>query len=268
MTKLLALISHSLALSAFQTSYLPTSEIIPKNVNSNMTEQEFVDTINDVAAIYKPIAAKFVTPKPYDYNVVLYVTPEWRDNTINAFSDQNNAYWYVWIKGGIGRHPAITTLGLVAITCHEIGHHLGGYPKKDRWPWSSAEAQADYFAAHVCMRKVFTTYSHKFKNKLLKEWKYCSGLNQQDATICNLTLSAAQENANLLAAYWKPKMIPNYDTPDTTTAPYTITGYPNPQCRLDSYRYGAFCFKSWDDYSLNDDSANYSCERPSCWFRG
>lgn len=263
--KILFIMSHCFLLSAYQHRLIPTLEIIPNNIIPNMTEQDFIETINDVASIYKPIASQFVTPKPHAYNVVLYVTPEWRDNTINAFADQNNAFWYVWIKGGIGKHPAITRLGLIAITCHEIGHHLGGYPKKDRWPWASAEAQADYFAAHVCMRKVFATYSKKY---IVREtWKYCDGLSEQDAAICNLTLSAAQENANLLGMYWKPKMTPSYDTPDATVATYTNTGYPNPQCRLDSYRYGAFCWKPWDDYSHNVDRSDYSCDRPACWYR-
>ncbi len=229
---------------------------------SNMSEAEFLDTIDDVIKIYRPIAEAFETPKSH-YNVHLFVYPEWTNDEVNAYADRNDSWWYIWIKGGLGRHNTITRLGLIAVVCHELGHLLGGYPfKYAPADWASAEGQADYFAAHVCMKKVFAQTLGKYS---APETKYCSGLIDPDRTVCNLTLTASQSDANLLAEYWIPRKPVFYDTPETKTVDYTILQYPTPQCRMDTLFAATFCYMPWNDNLIPWDQYS-TCTRPRCWF--
>lgn len=55
--------------------------------------------------------------------------------------------------------PGVTPDSYLALLCHEVGHRLGGPPFKTRPidpSWSSTEGQSDYFAASVCLKKVFS----------------------------------------------------------------------------------------------------------------
>jgi hypothetical protein len=59
--------------------------------------------------------------------------------------------------GGLARHETITEDGFATVVCHEIGHHIGGAPKKSSWwgsSWASNEGQADYFGTSKCLRKM------------------------------------------------------------------------------------------------------------------
>src|SRR5690606_8921942 len=83
---------------------------------------------------------------------------EWDDGTVNAYADRNGGTWNIILYGGLARHPAITEDGLALAACHELGHHIGGAPKKSTYfgsSWITNEGQADYFATLKCLRKYF-----------------------------------------------------------------------------------------------------------------
>jgi len=71
--------------------------------------------------------------------------------------------------GGLARHETMTPDGFATVVCHELGHHLGGVPKKFSWfgnSWASNEGQADYFGIMKCLRKMF---EHEDNVKIVKE---------------------------------------------------------------------------------------------------
>jgi len=61
------------------------------------------------------------------------------------------------ILGGTTRVKGMTKDAFAAAVCHEIGHVLGGAPYQtiNGSEWASAEGQADFFAANVCLPGYF-----------------------------------------------------------------------------------------------------------------
>ena len=61
------------------------------------------------------------------------------------------------ILGGTTRVKGMTKDAFAAAVCHEIGHVLGGSPYQtiNGSEWASAEGQADFFAANVCLPGYF-----------------------------------------------------------------------------------------------------------------
>ncbi|MBX3032471.1 MAG: hypothetical protein KF865_01005 [Bdellovibrionaceae bacterium] len=111
----------------------------------------------------------------------LRLMSRWQDDSVNAFAIPCNQPGYlghpqypkecqlmrtaddvitpfslVVLFGGLARHPLMTPEGLVLVACHEIGHHLGGFPRyKNNTAWGSTEGQSDYFATAKCARRIF-----------------------------------------------------------------------------------------------------------------
>ena len=61
------------------------------------------------------------------------------------------------ILGGTTRVKGMTKDAFAAAVCHEIGHVLGGSPYQtiNGSEWASAEGQADFFAANICLPGYF-----------------------------------------------------------------------------------------------------------------
>ena len=55
--------------------------------------------------------------------------------------------------GGLARHKLVTPDGFALVACHEMGHHLGGAPR--RGGWASNEGQSDYYATTKCARRIW-----------------------------------------------------------------------------------------------------------------
>ena len=59
----------------------------------------------------------------------------------------------VEIFKGVRYHRLMTPDVYAMIVCHEIGHHLGGFPEKRGSSWAAVEGQADYYANLKCLRR-------------------------------------------------------------------------------------------------------------------
>src|SRR5690606_1616432 len=118
-------------------------------LNSNLDEEKFNAVIDKVLAVYEPLVEA--------EGGELKVERNWTDGTVNAYAHRRGGTWNVAMFGGLARHETITEDGFALVVCHEIGHHIGGAPKKGGWfsTWATNEGQADYFATLKCLRKVF-----------------------------------------------------------------------------------------------------------------
>lgn len=240
-----------------------------------ISKSEFSEILDRVSRIYAPIVAKS--------GQSLKLVNLWSDGRVNASSSRSGNTLLVYMFGGLARHDSINYEAMVLATCHEVGHHLGGYPKKAAAgrTWSTAEGGADYFAALKCMRKYFAAEDNASvldnRSSELDPFAvaHCNQAfaSRKDRLICIRSSLGAQSMANFFASTG-PGFQYKFSTPSTFKPSSTIMGYPNDQCRLDTYFAGMLCPVS-DTVSMSSSDyragACYSGKhsfgfRPSCWF--
>lgn len=248
-----------------------------KSANKTMTEDRFNGIINDVEAIYSPIISAL--------GKTLEIERKWTDGTVNAYAQQVGNTWKVSMFGGLARHNTITEDAFAVVVCHELGHHLGGFPKKRSWwgsSWASNEGQADYFGTSKCFRK----YAEKDDNVAMMSGvslpqvvlDKCSAnfANAEEVAICHRGALAGLSLANLFNALANSNTELKYETPDTRVVSSTNDNHPAAQCRLDTYFNGSLCDKSAYDDVSDSDALVGTCNRvdgysdgvrPLCWYK-
>ncbi len=252
---------------------------IPVNAKSvgEIDENKFNEILDKVETIYSPIIEA--------RNKKLQVVKKWDDGTVNAYAQQSGKTWTISMFGGLARHKAITADGFALVACHEIGHHLGGAPKKKSFwssSWASNEGQADYFGTMKCLRK----YMEKDDNIAIvaamdvpayaveKCQKYFN--NAEDLAMCKRGAMAGLSLGSLFKDLRKLPKDLEFSTPDRKVVRKTSDSHPEPQCRLDTYFAGALCDKDhYSDVSSTDAEVgvctranNYEDGmRPLCWYK-
>lgn len=237
-------LSFSLSALACPHGFLPPNNLSlpPGLVNTGLSYEAFNRVIDRVESNFQEHP--------------LVINRLWDDSTVNAgtFID-SSGNWVINLYGGFARHPEITEDGYALVLCHEIGHHLGGAPKKTNISWSSAEGQADYFATLRCLKRVFKHDNNErylkdiYVPQIIKENCEESFTKKQDIAICKRSVLAGLSVARVMADS-QNAMTPQIETPDSTITSSTIEEYPSVQCRLDTYFLGSLKLK-----------------RPLCWFR-
>ncbi len=220
----------------------------------------------------------------------LSIKRNWTDGTVNAFASRSGRNWVVQMFGGLARHETITEDGFALVVCHEIGHHIGGAPKKGGsggwWSggssWASNEGQSDYFATLKCLRQLFVNDNNA---AILRSMTIPAALNdacdksftaQGDRELCVRGAMAGMSVAKLFQALRNATVLPDFTTPDVKVVTRTNDSHPDYQCRLDTYFQGAQC--AMDDatevsqtdekvgtcHPANNDTVG---NRPLCWFK-
>lgn len=264
-----------------------TEGIVPENdrnipadaksmMNSNLDEAEFNAVIDKVIAIYEPI----VTQMGGNLNV----ERKWDDGTVNAYASRTGSTWNVFMFGGLARHETITPDGFALVVCHELGHHIGGAPKKGGWfgSWATNEGQADYFATLKCLRKTFRAEDNAtIVSKLnvpSSVTKSCESQfsDETDRLICQRGAMAGMSVSKLFQDLRNQTTNPDFNTPDTNVVSRTNHNHPDTQCRLDTYYSGALCHISEMNDVDQTDATVGVCNRedsvelgvrPLCWFK-
>lgn len=240
-------IAGALFAQVAQGSILPPNNLhLQDNVHSlaNMTEQDFNNIINNIINYYKPI----VTAR----GARLVSNNLWSDPTVNASAQQSGTTWIINMYGGLARRAEVTPDGFAMVVCHELGHHLGGFPFYGDTDWAASEGQSDYFATQSCAREIWrnqTTENARFratvgefeKNKCDAAWN-----KVEDQDLCYRASAAGLSLATLLGALRSGANVPRFNTPDPRKVSSTYTGHPDAQCRLDTYFSGALCGVNFD----------------------
>lgn len=281
-----ALVLSLLSAQAFACTVDGSEGFLPENdmwisanakgvANSNIDEAKFNEVIDSVIDVYTPIVRSL--------GGKLKVERNWSDGTVNAYAHRRGGTWNIAMFGGLARHETITPDGFALVVCHEIGHHIGGAPKKASWfsTWASNEGQSDYFATAKCLRKVFRNdnnaaiLANMNVPKTVIDTCAAQFNNADDQAICQRGAMAGMSTAKLFQALRNQATAPKFDTPDTKVVSKTDDNHPETQCRLDTYFSGAIC--EIDDntdldqrneevgacYRANGDSVGV---RPLCWF--
>jgi len=132
----LVLASHAYA--GTRTSFMPENDLgkMQSEAVGGITKAQFNAVIDRAEAIYKPIIAA--------HGGTLVMHRNWDDSTVNAYAEQNGSNWEVSMFGGLAKRPEVTEDGFAMVLCHEIGHHLGGFPYVQ--DWAADEGQSDMHA--------------------------------------------------------------------------------------------------------------------------
>lgn len=241
-----------------------------------ISEQQFNDVITKVETIYAPLVEQ--------EGGKLVINRGWNDATVNAYAQRSGSNWNVAMFGGLARHNTITEDGFALVVCHEIGHHIGGAPKKaSMWSstWASNEGQADYFANLKCLRRTFLNDDNiayianldapaALVNACNDAWA-----SAEDRAICIRGGMAGDSVAKLFAAL-RNQAPAKFDTPDSRVVTVTDDNHPAHQCRLDTYFQGSLCEVNFNDNVTTDSEVSGTCHgslghkiglRPTCWFK-
>ncbi len=265
---------------------------IPKNnlnipvgmeLAGGINEASFNKVIDGISAFYAPI----IKAKGGE----LKVNRLWTDGTVNASAQRQGKNWVVNMYGGLARHSVTTEDGFALVLCHELGHHLGGFPKSGSFlnNWASNEGQSDYFATMKCFRRVYEkadnasaisslSIPQTMKTQCADHFKSALEIN-----LCLREAMAGQVLANLLwslsngqKAITAAKPMPSVDTPNTNVVSSTYNAHPEAQCRLDTYFAGSICPVSFTEDFGDKDPVSGACAtekkdkfgfRPLCWYK-
>lgn len=259
--------------------------------DANMTKAEFMAVIDKADSIYGPIIS--------DHGGKLDIKRLWDDDTLNASAMQWFGTWTVNMYGGLARHPEMTLDGFAMVLCHELGHHLAGFSfKKGGFSfggvWAANEGQSDYFAAHVCSRRMWqdeiatnATFRATVKPNIQASCD-AAWTTTEDQDLCYRVNAGGESLARVLAALAED-VEPSYETPDTNKVNATDSNHPKAQCRLDTTYHASLCTADFDDSVIpgkeksdpfgkdaEREASKYSCMeisnfveglRPRCWFK-
>lgn len=244
--------------------------------NSNISKKEFNKIIDTVKKVYQPIF------KAQRMN--FRIESQWEDKQVNAFAGTRGSDRYILLYGGYARHKLMTKDAYLSVVCHEIGHHLGGFPKKNANTWSSSEGQADYFSTLKCMKEVLREDDNNEDIALALDLpedvkKQCrfQFSDTNDYYICLRGAKAAEEHGKVIADIDSKGMNPEVSlmTPSNYVVESTNLKHPDAQCRLDTKLQGALCNVSTKIALDNFDESVGTCtfnnfnilgNRPACWF--
>ncbi|MDD0854304.1 hypothetical protein HBN50_14420 [Halobacteriovorax sp. GB3] len=267
--------------TAAKENCFPESDLVfsaYEKSSGNISEFEFNQIIDRFTKVWSPFIKK-------NFGKKLIVEGRWTEAKVNAHATRDQKKNPVIVLlGGMARHPEMTKDGLVFILCHELGHHLGGAPKKFRGgsnkrSWSSAEGQADYFAATKCMRKVFENH---FETPFLPMYYSDEEVRSTERFCmdeeCKKTLLAGLSVSRVFSSLRMGSVEPSLIIRNGQSVGQTNYKHPDPQCRLETVISGAQCDLGIE-YPFDDskadvgacvaregDKASMEGARPRCWF--
>lgn len=245
-------------------------------IQAGITEAEFNSVLDRIQSLYEA--------EIKSRGGELKINRKWTDGTVNASAQQMGTTWIINMYGGLARHSTITKDGFALVACHELGHHLGGYPKIDSWfgdKWATNEGGSDYYGTLKCARRYFANDDNAEALKSIaidptaatKCREQFSNLDQQN--VCIRSSAAAQSVTALLATLAGNTTMPKYDAPDKKVVTRTDDSHPAAQCRLDTYYAGIGCKADVSSALSDSDYRPGSCIsesdafgwRPLCWFK-
>lgn len=251
--------------------------IFPKNdawiganiVNQGITQQEFDAVLDRVVKIYEPIVAS--------HGAKLEFKRKWSDGTVNADTYKSGGKWIVNAYGGLARYNGMTMDGYAGVSCHELGHHLGGAPLYSGDDMST-EGQADYHMATKCLRRYFAEDDNvrimsgvPIDPTVVSKCTVAFVGDNEQIALCERAAMAGFVIADILRDLGQEPAIA-FNTPDPSVVKSTYESHPAAQCRLDTYLESAVCPVSYTvDFSMTDVTVG-ACmtgdgARSACWFK-
>ena len=282
--------SASLAHQAERCEFAPQNDLkievgAVNKAGTGIDEQTYNKLIDQVENFYQPmVKAKGATLK---------INRMWTTATVNSTAHRSGSKWYVDAFGGLARYPIMTADAESAVLCHEMGHHLGGFPQAKGIfgsSWAANEGQADYYATMKCFRRlhenednvgmmgslsipkeVKTGCEKAFKST--KEIALCTREAMAGAVLAQILYELGHGSAKNAG---EPATAPSFGSPSTTVVSATDGTHPLAQCRLDTYLNGAICgVTATEEFGAKEGVTGACAEekhdtfgfRPRCWYK-
>lgn len=259
-----------------ESSFMPENDLYLEDAlegEYDISPDEFEERMQEARKVYEAVVKK--------HGGELRLVGNWQDSTVNAYASRSGNIWKVQMFGGLARRISSAD-GFSGVICHELMHHMGGWPRYSGNHWGSVEGQSDYAATSSCLRVLWQDQKQKNaeaakvipaypKDRCDAVWR-----SKEDKNLCYRIALAGKSLADLLGELGGRK--PEFEKPDLRKVPQTEEGHPNAQCRLDTYLAGALCGRNLviDKIPQNEkESAEVSClrsrqefgARPECWFK-
>ncbi len=192
-------------------------------------------------------------------------------STVNATASRVDNNWIIKFYGGLISHRKFDVDIFAAIFCHELGHHIGGSPYKFDPPsdraWVSVEGQADYFATHQCLKKLYENEDNRsfvLENEILPVMNQACGIDD----LCLRNSFISNKVGNFISSLGQGRRgrrgkKPDINEPDQSIVRQITVQHPAPQCRLDTLFQGSLCYSS---RACPYTGELFSGARPLCWF--
>lgn len=236
-----------------------------------VSESEFIETLKKVESTYREDVKKV--------GLNLIVDGEYQNETQNAYTTRLGKNQVIKVFGGVAKIGMISADAISFVTCHELGHTLGGNPTNTTGSnFYSLEGQSDYFASVKCFKRINRNEDNETLIKNLNvPFSIRASCNEQfrgeanEAALCIRTSLTGVEVANWMAILGSVGTS-SIDRKDPTVVTSTKLGFPSNQCRLDTFLAGALCKPQTfgDDPTKPNDGFCESNEigaRPLCWFK-
>lgn len=273
-----------------ETAFLEVDQTQPEVGGKGLSPLEVEAAVEEVLDIFRPIVRSY-------YQKELESVFFWASRSKSVRPVVRRGKWSIIYRGGIlDEHLTRDVVDL--ITCHEIGHFLGGFPMRHRpshvFPKNSmtilaSEGQADYFATKDCLVKVWKDSARNRTRVSIEIERWCAkrwGLQPDRREICARSIVAAQQ-----FALWLDRSLVDISEPDPPATDTTYFGHGSSVCRFKTLAAGSVCdrrndlrlipglipnpetgFYGYHFEASEQHAAAYACEagalgaRPSCWF--
>lgn len=267
----LAILGATLFTAPAMATFMPPNNLHLEDnleLDSNVTEADFNKVIDTAEKVFKPIIKK--------HGGTLDIKRRWDDSTVNASAIQMGKTWEVNMYGGLARREEVTLDGFALVLCHEIGHHLAGFPFVSEW--AANEGEADYYGTQACVRQLWRGQENEVAAQTVDATPKAAcdeaWTSDADRNLCYRIMMAGRSLAELLS-HGAGNV--SFSTPDPKVVERTFHEHPEAQCRLDTFVAGALCKASFDMNLIPGDepeAMKYSCgprfdqgQRPTCWFK-
>lgn len=248
-------------------SFMPANDLyIPEQLNEGISETEFNQVLDEFERVMGPIVK--------NSGYTLEINRKWKDSTVNANTTVEGDAWVINAFGGLARYSGMDADAFMMVMCHELGHHLGGFPNRG---WASNEGQSDYYATSKCYPRM--SYAKK-ENLNVPDivTKKCSIMHKSkdEINICEKGSMIGYTLASVLNSLSGGATNVDFATPDKSEVSKINNAHPKAQCRLDTYFAGAVCGMSYlDDFSSTSPIPGACAEekgdkigvRPHCWYK-
>jgi hypothetical protein len=266
--------SADLALKMMQSK---NNKSLQHLMDQNLTEEEFNSTVKRIRDYFTPVFAAA--------GKSINVYSSWSFPMNNAFATQDKNGTSVYFFGLFTMNKFMTKDSFLFVACHEIGHHLGGFPKQTgSMSWASDEGQADYFAANKCYRELLKNDpENENADKLVlsdsvKELCKAQYPAEDEYRICLRSVRAGEDVGKMLD-YMKTSVESKQVLllePEPAPATKTLVAHPDPICRTHGILSASLCNRPSDVAISDTDETVGVCHekngdkigyRALCWFK-